>query len=125
MYASARVFVPSCFETLLVQSFYEKLTPVICEKFVCGQLGQTFQQVDLPRSLHGSRFLDLYRLFIANHVLCIGLYRSPYKNSNALLPYVYITAARSHLPRGDKVFVLERINLFSEHYHRQSSAAQG
>lgn len=106
VYASARVFVPSSFETLLVQSFYEKLTPLICEKFVCGQLGQTFQQVDLPRNLQGSRFVDLYRLFFANRVMCIGLYRAPYKNSGALLPYVYVSPppdAICHV--GDKVFV--------------------
>lgn len=106
VYASARVFVPSSFETLLVQSFYVKLTPLICEKFVCGQLGQTFQQVDVPITIAGRSFLDLYRLFLANNVLCMGLYRSPLKNSGALIPYVYICPFPDDIVyEDDKIFV--------------------
>lgn len=106
VYASARVFVPSSFETLLVQSFYVKLTPLICEKFVCGQLGQTFQQADVPIALAGRQFLDLYRLFLVNNVLCMGLYRSPIRNSGALIPYVYISPPPDAIVyEDDKIFV--------------------
>ena len=106
VYASARVFVPSSFETLLVQSFYIKLTPLICEKFVCGQLGQTFQQADVPIALAGRQFLDLYRLFLANNVLCMGLYRSPIKHSGALIPYVFISPPPDAIVyEDDKIFV--------------------
>merc|ERR1711988_859984 len=89
VFASARVFVPSSFESLLVQSFYVKMTPMICEKFVCGQLGQIVHQLTMPESMTGRKFLDLFRLCIANKVLCFGLYRSPSQASGALLPYVY------------------------------------
>ena len=106
VYASARVFVPASFETLLVQSFYVKLTPLICEKFVCGQLGQTFQQVAVPIALAGRKFLDSYRVFLANCVLCLGLYRAPIRHSGALIPYVYISPFPDDtVYEDDKIFV--------------------
>ena len=105
VFASARVFVPSSFESLLVQSFYVKMTPMICEKFVCGQLGQIVHQLSMPESMTGRKFLDLFRLFIANKVLCFGLYRSPSKVSGALLPYVYVSPpCDAILDRHDRIF---------------------
>jgi hypothetical protein len=98
VFASARVFIPSSFETLLVQSFYVKLTPLICEKFVCGQLCQTFQQVDIPGAIIGRSFLDLYRVFLANNVMCMGLYREPVESQGALIPYVYVYCYTIVLP---------------------------
>ena len=106
VFASARVFVPSTFETLLVQSFYVKLTPVICERFVCGQLKQTVQQVAVPPDLVGKRFLDAFRLFMTSQVICLGLYRAPNKSLKNLLPYVYISPPpQTILNDKDKFFV--------------------
>lgn len=73
VFASGRAYVPSCFETLLVQSFFGILTPLLCETLVCGQNGQCVQSVDMPSTLNGRRFIDLLRLFARNRVqtLCI------------------------------------------------------
>jgi hypothetical protein len=68
VFASARAYVPASFMSLLVQSFYGVLTPLICEKLVCGQNGQSVLQIALPPYLEGRRFLDLYRIFSYNHV---------------------------------------------------------
>lgn len=68
IFASARAYVPSSFESLLVQSFFNVLTPLICEKLVCGQSGQVVLQIDVPPELIGKRFLDIFRLMSSNHV---------------------------------------------------------
>lgn len=68
VFASARAYVPSSFMSLLVQSFFSVLTPLICEKLVCGQTGQSVVQIALPQKLAGRKFLDLYRLFCFHHV---------------------------------------------------------
>jgi hypothetical protein len=68
VFASARAYVPSSFMSLLVQSFFSVLTPLICEKLVCGQTGQSVVQIALPQKLTGRKFLDLYRLFCFHHV---------------------------------------------------------
>jgi hypothetical protein len=68
VFASARAYVPSSFESLLVQSFFGVLTPLICEKLVCGQAGQIVLQADVPSKLVGKRFLDLFRSLSKFHV---------------------------------------------------------
>jgi hypothetical protein len=68
VFASARAYVPSRFESLLVQSFFGVLTPLICEKLVCGQAGQTVLQADVPMVMLGKRFLDLFRIMSFHHV---------------------------------------------------------
>lgn len=88
VFASAKAFVPSSFESLIVQSFYEKLTPVICDKFVCGQKAQSMRSVKIPPNMTRRKYIDLFRLFCANNVLCVAIYRAPQKNLNSVLPYV-------------------------------------
>ena len=106
VFASAKAFVPGSFEALVVQSYYVKLTPVICEKFVCGQFGQTLCSLPVPKELIGRRFMDLFRLFIANQVVCMGLYRAPQIKLGATLPYVYISPPTGTiLAAGDRVYV--------------------
>lgn len=68
VFASARAYVPSSFESLLVQSFFGVLTPLICEKLVCGQAGQIVLQADVPSKLVGRRYLDLFRAMSKFHV---------------------------------------------------------
>ena len=91
VFACARAFQPSSFESLLVQSFYVKLTPVICEKFICGQVGQTVVQVGLPPKWVGRIFLDIFRIFCHHQVLCFGIYRYPQASLGAIVPYVYLS----------------------------------
>jgi len=105
VFASAKAFMPSSFESLLVQSFYVKLTPIICEKFVIGQLVQTVMQIAIPKELVGRRFIDLYRLFLLNQVLCFGLFRAPQFKLGATLPYVYIAPpSQTILNANDRVY---------------------
>lgn len=106
VFASARAFVPSSFESLLVQSFYIKLTPMICDKLVCGQLAQTVMQIDVPYRLLGSTFFDLFRIFINFQVLCFGIYRAPQKQLGSTLPYVYTSPPKDCvLSLNDRVYV--------------------
>jgi hypothetical protein len=106
VFASAKAFVPSSFEALLVQSFYVKLTPIICEKFVCGQLSQSMLIQLVPKELIGRRFIDIFRLYIAHQVLCLGLLRAAQPSKGATLPYVYVSPPRDTiLAAGDYVYV--------------------
>ena len=106
VYACARVFVPSSFETLLVQSFFVKLTPVICERFICGQLSQTVQQMSMPRLLVGRRFIDLFRLFASSNAIILALYRAPCAKDGSLLPFVFTSPPPDTiLYENDKMFV--------------------
>lgn len=68
IFTSARAYVPSSFESLLIQSFFSVLTPLICEKLVCGQAGQTVFQYEVPREMVGRKFIELYRLLSHHHV---------------------------------------------------------
>ena len=110
VFAAAKAFVPGSFEGLLVQSYYVKLTPILCEKFVCGQLGQTLSTVPVPKELLGRRFLDIFRLFIANQVLCLGLFRAPQAKLGSNLPYVYVSPpANTILAPGDRAYVFASV----------------
>ena len=73
VFASARTYVPSSFESLLVQSFFGVLTPLICEKLVCGQAGQSVVQISMPTSLVGRIFVDMFRIFSYHHVSAITI----------------------------------------------------
>ena len=68
IFSSARAYVPSSFESLLIQSFFCVLTPLICEKLVCGQGAQTVLQYEIPHKMVGRKFLDLFRLLSHHHV---------------------------------------------------------
>jgi hypothetical protein len=70
VFAAARAYVPSSFESLLVQSFFGVLTPMMCEIFACGQSGQSVMQIDVPCQLHGHTFLDMFRVF-SYHQVCM------------------------------------------------------
>ena len=70
VFASARAYVPSSFDSLLVQSFFGSLTPVMCEIFVCGQSGQSIMQIEVPDKLHGRTFYDMFRIFSYHKVSC-------------------------------------------------------
>lgn len=91
VFSSGKAYVPSSFESLLVQSFYVVLTPVICEKFVVGQLGQTVKQFVVPKRFINRKFLDIFRAYVQHNILCLGIYRAPQKSMGALLPYVYLS----------------------------------
>lgn len=88
VFASSKAFVPSSFESLIVQSFYEKLTPIICDKFVCGQKAQSMRSLKVPPTMAGRIYMDLFRLFCANNILCVAIYRAPQKSLSAVLPYI-------------------------------------
>lgn len=107
VFAAAKAFVPTSFESLLVQSFYLSLTPVICEKLVCGQVDQIIIQIPLPAVLDGHPFVNLFRLFMNYKVLCLGLYRSANDGeSGALLSYVFLAPLGGTVLRAeDRVFL--------------------
>lgn len=107
VFAAAKAFVPTSFESLLVQSFYLSLTPVICEKLVCGQVDQIIIQIALPAVMDGHPFVSLFRLFMNYKVLCLGLYRSANDlESGALLPYVFLGPLGGTVLRAqDRVFL--------------------
>jgi hypothetical protein len=87
----ARALLPSSFESLIVQSFYVKISPIIVEKLVCGQLRQTCHQINLPHKLEGKKFIDLFRIFLYHNVLCFGLFRAPQKLLQATTSYVFVS----------------------------------
>ena len=109
VFASGKVHVPETFETLLVQSFYNAMTPIICDKLVCGQKGQAVMQAKLPKVVDGWSFMQLYRMFSQFQVVVFGLFRAPSSKNGAYLPYVFICPSMSTvLRRGDAVMVYAR-----------------
>lgn len=68
VFASGRAYVPSTFESLLVQSFFGGLAPMICELFVCGQNSQALLQVDIPLPFIDKTFSDLCLYFLSHRV---------------------------------------------------------
>ena len=106
VFASAIAFVPCSFESLLVNSFFVKLTTTICEKLVGVQEDQLVLQREIPTQLIGKRFIDVFRLYVHQGALVIGLYRAPQKMRGASLPYVYTSPPSLALTEpGDKLFV--------------------
>ena len=91
VFASGKAYVPASFESLLVQSFYSVLTPVICDKLVCGQNSQTVMQAEVPNILAGRRFMDVFRTLIKYNIICFGLFRAPQTRLKSDLPYLYIS----------------------------------
>lgn len=120
-FASGKVYVPETFETLLVQSFYNSLTPIICDKLVCGQKGQAVMQAKVPKVVEGWAFLQLYRMFCQFEVVIFGLFRAPSYRNAAPLPYVYICPAMTTIIRGgDCIMVYAR----NTHLIRALAAAE-
>lgn len=72
VFAAGRSFVPSSFETLLVQSFYIRLTPLIYNNFVVGKNQQSTTQIDVPSILVGKPFIDLFINLIHCQILALG-----------------------------------------------------
>jgi hypothetical protein len=89
VFASGTAYIPSCFESLLVSNWYSKITPILCEKFIVGQGSQSFALVPIPKDLVGRLFMDIFRVFLSNGVLCIGIFRAP--QGQAVLPYVFLS----------------------------------
>jgi hypothetical protein len=68
VFAAGISFVPTSFDTLLVQSFYSQITPLICDKLVCGQKGQSVMHAIIPSYFIGRSFLDLFRSLLCFQV---------------------------------------------------------
>jgi len=68
VFAAGRSYVPSIFDSLLCQSFYASLSPVLCEKLVCGQNNQTIFQEALPANFVGQIFMNVFRAFQSRNV---------------------------------------------------------
>ena len=68
VFASGRAFIPSTFDSILCQSFFGVLTPVLTEKLICGQKHQTMYQIPLPSIFIGRFFVDCFRAFMSRNV---------------------------------------------------------
>ena len=109
VFAAGRVYVPETFETLMVQSFYNSVTPIICDKLVCGQKGQAVMQAKLPATTDGMSFVQLYRLWSRFEIVVFGLFRAPCRESKSFLPFVHVCPpARAKIRKGDAVLVYAR-----------------
>jgi len=123
-FSSAHVFCSGISETLLAQTFYEKLTPVCCEMLVRGRGGGIVHQLPVPSQFFGANYISLFRHLLFHQVVAISLYRSPNASRKSNLSYVYTTPIQtSTLSRGDLVFVLgsvEGIKNVEKYYNVQS-----
>ena len=68
VFASGIAFVPSTFDTILCQSFYNTLIPALCEAMVCGQGHKTIYLIKLPLNYVGMKFIDVFRAFNSRNV---------------------------------------------------------
>ena len=106
VFAAGRSYVPSVFDSLLCQSFYSALAPLMCERIVCGQGSQTICQEPVPKPYFERTFVDLFRAFRSRGVQVLGLYRSSRKSTGSALPYVFTCPwARTELHDGDMVYL--------------------
>ena len=106
VFTAGQAFVPSSFDTLLCQSFYCSLTPLLVESLSCGQKNQTMYQVKIPVTFAGRTFKDLFRACISRNVLLIGLYRAASEENRASLPFVCANPKHDTiLYESDKMFV--------------------
>jgi len=106
VFAAGRSYVPSVFDTLLCQSFFSSLAPLMCERLVCGEGSQTIFQEQVPIPYHGHMFVDLFRAFRSRGILVLGLYRSSLMSTGSALPYVFTSPwAGTVLRSGDMVYV--------------------
>ena len=106
VFASGQGFVPSTIDAIIANSFFDRYTPLICERLVCGQDRQTTYQIPVPTPFHGRPFMDAFRAFLSRGVAVLAVYRAPTAEDGALLPYV-CTCPRSDmmLRENDKFFV--------------------
>merc|ERR1711991_1255266 len=95
VFAAGKAFVPSTFDSLLCQSFFTNLTPLLCEAIVRGQKRQTIFPIPVPRSFANRHYLDLFRALNSRNVLPLGLYRAPSEENCSSLSYV------SSCPKGE------------------------
>jgi len=107
VFASGTAVVPSSFDTILCQSFYNTLIPAICEALVCGQDMKSVHQVRIPHTFVGETYQDVFRAFISRNILVLGLYRSASEEDQSYLPYVYGSPSPTSKCRAeDRLFVL-------------------
>lgn len=84
IFASGRAYVPSTFETLLAQSFFGGLAPMICELFVCGQGNQAVLQVNIPEYFVDKTFTDLFTFFSSHRVISLSVFERHLQSSHTL-----------------------------------------
>jgi len=107
VFASGIAFVPSTFDTILCQSFYNTLCPVICDALVCGQQHKSSYSVQIPENFVGGKFQDIFRAFISRNILILGIYRSSSKEDLSFMPFVYTCPFKdSILRKEDKLYVV-------------------
>ena len=107
VFASGIAFVPSSFDTMLCQSFYNTLSPIICDALVCGQENKTAYSVQVPENFVGGKFQDVFRAFISRNILVIGMYRSSSAEDLSFMPFVYTCPFKdSILRKNDQLYVI-------------------
>lgn len=126
VFASGRAFVPNSFDSLLCQSFFSDITPALCEKLVCGQRFQSMFLVNIPSSLVGTFFVDVFRSFLSFNIYVLAVYRSAAEDHHSMLPFVYTCPRPDTLMRkNDKLYIFcnpseyESVmeNVFDHHLH--------
>ena len=107
VFASGTAFVPSTFDTILCQSFYNTLCPIICDALVCGQENKTAYSVQVPENFVGGLFIDIFRAFISRNILVLGMYRSSSREDMSYMPYVYTCPFKDSILReSDQLYVI-------------------
>ena len=69
VFASGIAFVPSTFDTILCQSFYNTLIPSLCEAMVCGQNHKSIFLIKVPPNYIGMKFGNIFRAFNSRNVI--------------------------------------------------------
>ena len=100
VFAAGRSYVPSGFDTLLCQSFFSSLAPLMCERLVCGEGSQTIVQQPIPPVYYKHSYVDLFRAYRSRGILVLGLYRSALMSTGSALPYVFTSPWASTILRG-------------------------
>jgi len=106
VFASGNAFVPANFDSLLVQSFFSSLTPLLCERLVCGSKSQMCFQVPVPEPFVDRYFVDLYRTLLSRGITCMAIYRAAAPEDKSVLPFVYTCPrAETVLREKDRLFL--------------------
>lgn len=107
VFASGIAFVPASYDTIICQSFYNTLIPVLVESLVCGQGSKNIFSVKVPLNYVGMTFGDVFRAFGSRNILVLGIYRAPFEDDLSMLPFAYSCPKSSALMRTeDRLYVV-------------------
>ena len=114
VFASGTAFVPSTFDTILCQSFYNTLCPIICDALVCGQENKLHIVCKCPKILLVASlrtYSELLYLVTSWYWVCTALVQLKRCHSCICL---YLSPKHSTVRKDDKLYVVANLEVLKK-----------